>query len=128
MLNKPNIEEYCEGEFHDYLLELVKRDLKNIPDSLHCRRKDIASAILAVNKEVGERERTKEDLCKIVPKITYNNPQEGKLSKLGFTVVKGKGHYKLAWHNSPYRVVFSATPSDFRFPDKLKIDLNKIFF
>ena len=128
MLNKPNIEEYCEGEFKDYLLELIKRDLKSIPESTHCRRRDIASAILAVNKEVGERERTKQELCKLIPKITFNNLQEGKLSKLGFKVIKGKGHYKVAWHDSPYRVTFSATPSDFRFPDKLKIDLTRIFF
>ncbi|MBO4735898.1 MAG: hypothetical protein J5614_05825, partial [Paludibacteraceae bacterium] len=66
MLKKPNINELCPGELTDYVLELIKRDLKNFPDNYHCRRKDLAQAILACNKEIGNRREIKEALSKEV--------------------------------------------------------------
>ena len=128
MLNKPQIEELCDGEFNDYILELIKRDVRNIPEGTCCRRRDIGNAILACNQEVGERERVKKELCNIIPKITFNNLQEGKLSKLGFQLIKGKTHFKLSWKGGEYRVTFSATPSDHRFQNKIKVDVGHVFF
>lgn len=128
MLTKPTIPEICEGELKDYILELIQKDLKNIPDNMFSRRKDIATALLACNKAVGKREKLKEELCKIVQKISFSDVQEHRLSQIGFRIIKGKGHYKLCWGESPYRVVFSATPSDWRFSLKTKTDINKTFF
>ena len=32
LLRKPLLPEYCEGEIHDFLVELIRKEVKNIPD------------------------------------------------------------------------------------------------
>jgi hypothetical protein len=128
MLTKPKIEEICKDEFRDYLIELVKKDLQNIPADYFCRRREIATAILNCNKETGSRERTKQELCSIIPSITFANTKDGDLSKLGFRLIKGKSHYKLRWKESSYCVIVSATPSDRRFKVNIQADIAKTFF
>ena len=32
LLRKPLLPEYCEGEIHDFLVELIRKEVKNIPE------------------------------------------------------------------------------------------------
>ena len=129
MLKKPPIEELCQNEIHDAILDILEEARKNIPENVYNRKRDILDAILASNKSTGEREKLKKELCSIVNDISFSNTQTNRLSRIGFRIIKGKGHYKLCWkEGSPYRVVFSATPSDWRFSQKTKTDISRMFF
>ena len=114
MLNKPNIPEFCCDEMHDFVLELIRQELKTIPADTKCRRKDLCEAILAVNREVGERGRIRETACEILKDWKAQESQIAALEKLGFTITKGRKHLKMRWHDSPYFKMLSATPSDNR--------------
>ena len=124
MLNKPNIEEFCKDEFHDYLLELVKRDLQNLPPDLRCRRRDLAEAILACNKETGERNKLKDAVSDAM--MNWSSSTGDHLTKYGFITTKGRTHYKLK--RGSYFVSISASPSDRRSASNTRADAIRTFF
>ena len=114
MLKKPAIDEICRDEIRDFLLELVRREYANLPADARCRRKDLCEAILACNKETGERARLRREVCDAVKNWKAQSEQIATLERLGFTVIKGKKHYKVRWRDSGYFKALSASPSDLR--------------
>ena len=114
MLKKPAIDEICRDEIRDFLLELVRREYDNLPADACCRRKELSEAILACNRETGERARLRRDVCDAVKNWKAQAEQIAALERLGFTVIKGKKHYKLRWRDSGYFKALSASPSDLR--------------
>lgn len=114
MLKKPAIDEMCQDEMKDLLLELVARELRNMPADARCRRKELCEAILAANRETGRRAALCRDVCDAVKNWKAQNEQIARLEALGFTVIKGKKHYKLRWRDSGYFKALSASPSDCR--------------
>lgn len=55
MILKPEIPEIRQDEIKDFILELVQRELRNIPEGTQPRRKELCEAVLAVNAENGGR-------------------------------------------------------------------------
>lgn len=113
MLNKPVVSEFCSDGIHDFLLEMIRRKRKAIPHGMECRQ-EICEAILATNRDSGERYRIRDAACEILKDWKAQESQIAALEKLGFTITKGRKHLKLRWHDSPYFKMLSATPSDNR--------------
>ena len=114
MILKPEIPEMCRNEVRDFILELVQRELRNIPEGTQSRRKELCEAILALNAESGERAKLREETGNLVKAWKAQVEQIAGLERLGFTITKGKKHYKMRWHDSGYFKTLSASPSDFR--------------
>ena len=114
MMTKPEIPEMCRNEIRDFVLELIQRELRNIPDGMQSRRKELCEAILAVNAESGERARLREEAGNLVKAWKAQEEQIVGLEGLGFSITKGKKHYKMRWRDSGYFKTLSASPSDFR--------------
>lgn len=111
-MRRPMITELCNGEIDDFLYELVQKDLQNIPPDMHCRRRELCEALLACNKEEGERRKMREDMTKILRSWNASPGQVRKLERLGFRVTTGKTHWKMRWGDSAYYATLGATPSD----------------
>lgn len=111
---KPEIPEMCRNEVKDFVIELVQRELRNISDGTQSRRKELCEAILAVNAESGERAKLREETGTLVKEWKAQAEQITGLERLGFTVTKGKKHYKMRWRDSGYFKTLSASPSDVR--------------
>ncbi len=114
MIVKPEIPEMCRNEIRDFVLELVQRELRNIPEGTQSRRKELCEALLAVNKESGERAKLREETGILVKEWKAQTEQIAGLERLGFSVTKGKKHYKMRWQDSGYFKTLSASPSDVR--------------
>ena len=114
MILKPEIPEMCRNEIRDLVIELVQRELRNIPEGMQSRRKELCEAILSVNRESGERAKLREETGTLVKEWKAQAEQITGLERLGFTVTKGKKHYKMRWRDSGYFKTLSASPSDFR--------------
>ena len=114
MIVKPEIPEMCRNEIRDFVLELVQRELRNIPEGTHSRRKELCEALFAVNKESGERAKLREETGNLVKEWKAQTEQIAGLERLGFSVTKGKKHYKMRWQDSGYFKTLSASPSDVR--------------
>ena len=110
-MRRPTITELCTGEIDDFLYELVQKDLQNIPPDMHCRRRELCEALLACNKEEGERRKMREDMTKILRSWNASPGQIRKLEQLGFHVTTGRTHMKLRWKGSEYYATLAATPS-----------------
>ena len=104
----------CPDEIRDFVLELVRRELQNLPEEELSRRKELCQALLAVNKESGHRAKLREAAGALVKEWRAQKEQIVGLERLGFTVTKGKKHYKLRWNDSGYFKTLSASPSDHR--------------
>lgn len=128
MLNKPDIDEICRDEIKDFLLELVRRESANLPADARCRRKDLCEALLACNRETGERAKLRKEVCDAVKNWKAQAEQIAMLERLGFTVIKGKKHYKLRWRDSGYFKALSASPSDLRTGANSVADAVSLFF
>ena len=128
MLKKPAIDEICRDEIKDFLLELVRRESANLPADARCRRKDLCEAILACNRETGERAKLRKEVCDAVRNWKAQAEQIAALERLGFTVIKGKKHYKLRWRDSGYFKALSASPSDMRTGANSVADAVSLFF
>ena len=128
MLNKPNIEEMCRDEVRDFLLELVGRELQNLPADARCRRKELCEAILAANRATGERARLRRGICDAVKNWKAQGEQVTAIERLGFTVIKGRKHYKVRWHESGYFKSLSASPSDSRTGANSVAEVISLFF
>ena len=113
LLRKPLLPEYCEGEIHDFLVELIRKEVKNIPEETKCRRREICEALLA---------------CTVLKGWNAQESQIAALEKLGFGVTKGRKHYKLRRDNSAFFTSVSATPSDKRAGANLTAEFVKLFF
>ena len=113
LMARPEIPEMCRNEVRDFILELVQRELRNIPEGTQSRRKELCEAILAVNAESGERAKLRDDAGSLVKAWKAQEEQITGLERLGFTVTKGKKHYKMRWR-ADYFKTLSASPSDFR--------------
>ena len=114
MIVKPEIPEMCRNEIRDFVLELVQRELRNIPEGTQSRRKELCEALLAVNRESGERAKLREETRILVKEWKAQTEQIAGLERLGFSVTKGKKHYKMRWQDSGYFKTLSASPSDVR--------------
>ena len=128
MLNKPDIKEACPDGIKAFLLELVQEELKNIPVGMPCRRRDLCEAILAVNRDCGERRRIRDAACEVLKGWKAQASQIAALEKLGFTVVKGGKHYKLRRHGLSYFKVLSVSPSDKRTGANSVTEFLRLFF
>ena len=93
MIVKPEIPEMCRNEIRDFVLELVQRELRNIPEGTQSRRKELCEALLAVNRESGERAKLREETGILVKEWKAQTEQIAGLERLGFSVTKGKKHY-----------------------------------
>ena len=113
-MNIPTIQELCPGELNDFVLELVRKEYNRIPPDVFCRRKELCQAILACNKETGNRANMKEVLSSNLKTWCARQDQIRAIEKLGFTVTKGRTHYKIRANNSNYFVALAATPGDRR--------------
>lgn len=114
MIVKPEIPEMCRNEIRDFVLELVQRELRNIPEGTQSRRKELCEALFAVNKESGERAKLREETGILVKEWKAQTEQIAGLERLGFSVTKGKKHYKMRWQDSGYFKTLSVSPSDVR--------------
>ena len=114
MMMKPEIPEMCRNEIRDFVLELVRRELRNIPNERTSRRRELCEAILSVNAESGERSKLRKEAGKLVKEWRARAEQIGGLTRLGFSVTKGRKHYKMRWQDSGYFKTLSTSPSDFR--------------
>ena len=114
MIVKPEIPEMCRNEIRDFVLELVQRELRNIPEGTQSRRKELCEALLAVNRESGERTKLRDETGNLVKEWKVQAEQIAGLERLGFTITKGKKHYKMRGQDSGYFKTLSASPSDVR--------------
>ena len=128
MLKKPSIDELCRDEIKDFLLELIRREYANFPADARCRRKDLCEALLACNRETGERDKLRRSVCDAVKNWKAQSEQIAALERLGFTVIKGKKHYKLRWRDSGYFKALSASPSDLRTGANSVAEVVSLFF
>ena len=128
LLRKPLLPEYCEGEIHDFLVELIRKEVKNIPEETKCRRREICEALLSVNHEIGVRAALRNEACTVLKGWNAQESQISALEKLGFGVTKGRKHYKLRRDNSAFFTSVSATPSDKRAGANLTAEFVKLFF
>jgi hypothetical protein len=106
--------ELCEGEVNDFILELVQNCLNNIPPDVHNRRRELCEEILKYNYPTGKRAQAKERLTNVLKTWCARQDQINQLENMGFTVTKGRTHYKVRWRNSSYFAAIPATPSDRR--------------
>ena len=113
-MNYPNLPELCQGEFNDFLLELIRKELRNIPADAHCRRKELCEAFLACNTDCGQRSQLRERLALQLKTWCARKDQIQAIERLGFRVIKGKTHYKVRADNSNYCLTLAATPGDKR--------------
>ena len=113
-MKSPMIQELCNGEIDDFLLELVQKELQNIPPDMRCRRRELCEALIACNKEEGERRKLRDGLLAILRSWNASPGQIRKLERLGFRVTTGRTHMKVRWNESPYHLVVPASPSDHR--------------
>lgn len=113
-MTMPGIRELCPGEINDFLVDLVRKELRNIPPDFHCRRKELCEAFLACNHEVGNRLRMKEGLKSILQQWKQRQDQIAGLERLGFRMTKGKTHWKIRLPESDYFAAVAATPGDRR--------------
>ena len=114
MMTKPEIPEMCRNEISDFLLELVRRELRSLPEGVQSRRRELCEALLAANAESGERARLRQSAGELVKAWKAQEEQIAGLERLGFSVTKGKKHYKMRWRNSGHFMTLSASPSDHR--------------
>ena len=114
MIVKPEIPEMCRNEIRDFVLELVQRELRNIPEGTQSRRKELCEVLLAVNRESGERTKLRDETGNLVKEWKAQTEQIAGLERLGFSVTKGKKHYKMRWQDFGYFKTLSASPSDVR--------------
>ena len=128
MLNKPDIEEMCRDEIRDFVLELVERELQNLPSDARCRRKDLCEAILAGNRATGERAKLRKAACDTVKNWKAQGEQVEALERLGFSVIKGRKHYKVRWRDSGCQKTLSASPSDSRTGMNSVAEMISLFF
>lgn len=110
----PTITELCPGELNDFLLELVRKEYSRIPPDVFCRRKELCKAILDCNKEIGHRANMKEALSTNLKTWCARQDQIKAIERLGFTMTKGKTHYKIRANNSNYFIALASTPGDRR--------------
>ena len=129
-LNTEGIQEYCQGEVHDFLLSLVRKELRNIPPDFRCRRKDLCQAILDRNKEIGNRSTMQDGMNNILQKWESRRDQFSALEKLGFVITKGKTHCKIRVNGfeSGHFLSLSLSPSDRREGRNASRDANLVFF
>ena len=125
---KPEIPEMCRNEIRDFILELIQRERRNIPAGVQSRRKELCEAILSVNAESGERAKLREEAGNLVKAWKAQGEQIAGLERLGFSVTKGKKHYKMRWRDSGYFKTLSASPSDFRTGANGLSEMLAIFF
>lgn len=111
-MNFPQIKELCPGELEDFVLELVRKEYDRIPPDVFCRRKELCQAILSCNKEKGNRATMKEALTSNLKTWCARQDQINAIERLGFTVTKGRTHYKIRANGSNYFVALAATPGD----------------
>ena len=128
MINKPNIPELCKDEIHDFILELVQKELNSIPAGYLCRKRDLCESILRCNKVAGYREEIKQDVDDIIRNWGPKAHQITHLESIGFKVTKGKKHYKIKWEGCPYNIVIAASASDQRAAHNTASDANRTFF
>ena len=128
LLNKPIVDEMCKDEFKDFLLELVERELRSIPVDAQCRRKELCEAILNSNWKTGDRAKLCKQVCDVAKDWKAQGEQINTLERLGFTVIKGKKHYKVRWHDSGYCKTLSASPSDGRTGANSVAEVISLFF
>lgn len=108
----PSIREICPGEMNDFLVELVRKELRNIPPDFRCRRKELCEAFLTCNCEVGNRLHMKEGMKSILQQWKQRQDQVAGLERLGFQMTKGKTHWKIRIPESNYFATLAATPGD----------------
>ena len=89
---------------------------------------NLCEAILACNRETGERAKLRKEVCDAVRNWKAQAEQIAALERLGFTVIKGKKHYKLRWRDSGYFKALSASPSDMRTGANSVADAVSLFF
>lgn len=128
LINKPFIEEICKNEIKDFLLELVQKELDGIPKEKFCRRKELCEAILQANNPTGIRANIRDSAMEIIKSWKMKPDQIIGLESLGFTVTKGRTHFKIRCQNSAYFQALSATPSDNRSGINCAFDFKGTFF
>lgn len=128
IITKPEIKELCNGEIHDFLLELVEKELRNLPPEELSRRKELCQAILAVNRKVGARDSMRNDLASVMKSWSASGKQIDTLESYGFKVIRNRTHFKLRWNESPYFKTLSCSPSDHRTGANAISELNRKFF
>lgn len=128
MLKQPEIRELCQGEIRDFILELVEKELRNIPADLHCRRRELCETILAYNRPVGNRTAVKQKVLGILKQWDAKKEHISSLESFGFNIVKGKTHYKMRWNNSTYCTSLSSSASDRRANLNSIQDATRTFF
>ena len=114
MIVKPEIPEMCRDEIRDFVLELIRHELQRLPEDQFSRRRELCTALLAANPECGERARIAREAVALIRDWRAQEIQISGLERLGFTVTKGRKHYKVRWRGSGYFKTLSTTPSDFR--------------
>ena len=124
----PTITELCPGEMNDFVLELVRKEYNRIPPDMLCRRKELCSAFLACNSEVGNRAKMKDGLTSNLKTWCARQDQIQAIERLGFAVTKGRTHYKVRANNSQYFIALAATPSDHRGGANCATNAINIFF
>lgn len=113
-MNLPTIRELCKGEINDFILELVQKDLNNIPPNVHNRRRELCEAILSCNRIVGDRARIKETMASILKTWSARKDEINKLEGMGFKITKGKTHFKMRFNESAYFSALPTSPGDHR--------------
>jgi hypothetical protein len=128
MIRSSGFLELCPGEINDFILELVQNCLNNIPPDVHNRRRDLCEEILKHNKPVGERAKAKEVVTSTLKDWSARKDQIKRLENAGFSVVKGRTHFKMRFNNSAYQLTLSASPSDHRAGHRTVSDALLAFF
>lgn len=128
IIAKPETRELCNGEIHDFLLELVEKELRNLPPDELSRRKEICEALLRCNRKVGVRDAMRTDLASVMKCWNASHKQIDTLEGYGFRVIRNRTHFKVRWNESPYFKTLSCSPSDHRSGANAVSELNRKFF
>lgn len=117
--NKPllfygNEEDLYEGEIKDFVLSLIEREIKNIPEKT--RKRDVFQSLIESNEYTGTGESIVKQIktaFKDYSSLAGSTKQI--LESLGFEVVVTKEHYKIYFKGDKrYLVILSKTSGDHR--------------
>lgn len=113
-MNLPAITELCHGEIQDFVLDLVQKELRNIPPNVYNRRREICESILKCNHIEGNSAKVRDTMVSVLKTWSARQSEINELEALGFHITQGRTHYKMRFNNSIYFSSLPTTPGDRR--------------
>lgn len=126
LILKGNEKEFYKGEQRDFLLYLLKEELKNNHNQ---KQQQIIHTILEQNPPVGNRNRYLTDIFNLLVNEGLSKKSIDTLSRYGIILNHtGKHPTTTFFNDSRYTMTFSSTPSDLNVGRQYYRQIRKLFF